>query len=492
MLCALCIKRRHVSIGRHSLIKKKGGIGLEDITKELRNIVGNHVFTSKEEIIPFLSDASYFTGDVPYVVVAPDTAEQVSKIMTLCYQTGTPVVVRGGGTSLTGASILKGEGIIISMNRFDRILETSVEDKYVVAEPGVRLEDLNQSLGKLGHFYPPDPASSRSATVGGSLSTNAGGLRAAMYGTTKNWVLGMEAVMPDGTIVQLGGKTLKRTAGYDLASLMVGAEGTLGIITKAILKIWPVPEKKGRAVAYYKSIEPVGEAVSELKRKGITPMIAEFMDELTMNSLRRNKGMTFPDEAKYMLIVDVASTRESVERELSEVAEVLKGFEPIDMATTTDEKEMEILYEARKGAFASLLTERQKSTQRVVIGDIVVPASHLAEALSKSKKRMEELGIHAGMVGHVGDGNIHANIYADLEDEEEMARVEKFHLDFGAIAVNLQGSVSAEHGIGMEKIDLLVDEFARRSSPGTLEIMKKIKEALDPKDLLNRGKLFRK
>lgn len=467
-------------------------MNLEDIIKELKEIAGNHVFTSREEIIPFLSDASYLAGDEPLIVVAPDTADQISRIMALCYRTETPVVVRSGGTSLTGASILRGNGIIISMNRFNRILETSVVDKYVIAEPGVRLDDLNYSLEKLGHFYPPDPSSSRVATVGGTLSTNAGGLRAAMYGTTKNWVLGVEAVMPDGTVVQLGGRTLKRTSGYDLTSLMVGAEGTLCIITKAILKIWPFPEKKGRAVAYYRSAEPVGEAIAALKGRGINPFIAEFMDEITMNSLRRNRGMSFPEGAQYMVIIDVASTNESVDRELAAVADVLNEFDPIEVSTTTDEKEMEVIYEARKGAFASLLTERQKPSQRVVIGDIVVPASNLAAALRETREKMEELKVLAGMVGHVGDGNIHANIFADLEDEEEMSRVEEFHRQIAAIAIRLQGSVSAEHGIGLEKIDLLVEEFAAKNSPGTLEIMKRIKKAIDPKDLLNRGKMFRK
>lgn len=429
---------------------------------------------------------------MPLAVVIPENTEQVSKIMKLCSMTGTPVVVRGGGTSLTGASVLKGDGIVISMNRFDRILETRVEDKYVIAEPGVRLDDLNNHLEQFNHFYPPDPASSRAATVGGSLSTNAGGLRAAMYGTTKNWVLGMEVVMADGQILQFGGRTLKRTAGYDLTSLMVGGEGTLGIITKAILKIWPLPETKGRAVAYFSSIESVGDAVSELKRQGITPMIAEFMDRLTMNSITRNKGLKFPDGAEYMLIIDVASTKESVDRELSEAADVLRKSEPILVTTTTDGKEMEIMYEARKGAYASLLTERERSTQRVVIGDIVVPASRLADALKETKEKMEELGIKAGLIGHVGDGNIHANIYADLEDEDEMSRIEKFHREFGGIAIRNQGSVSAEHGIGMEKIELLEDEFKGKDSTGSLDLMKKIKEAFDPQDLLNRGKMLRR
>lgn len=463
----------------------------KNITEGLREIVGKHVFTSREEIIPFLSDASYFAGDPPSAVVVPEKTEEVSRILMLCKETGTPVVVRGGGTSLTGASILRGEGIVMSMSRLDRILEINVDDKYVVAEPGVRLDDLNAELEKLGHFYPPDPASSRAATVGGTLSTNAGGLRAAMYGTTKNWVLGMEAVMPDGQILLFGGRTLKRTAGFDLTSLMVGSEGTLGVITKAILKIWPLPEMTGRSAASFESIESIGNAVLELKREGITPLIAEFIDELTMNAISKNKNLKFPEGAKYLLIVDVASTKESVDRELSRVSQVLKKFNPISVTTTTDKTEMEILYEARKGAYGALLTERKSPSQKVVIGDIVVPVSHLPQALRETRAKMDEIGIEGGLIGHIGDGNIHANIFADLESEKEMERVETFQREFGAIAIKHLGSVSAEHGIGLEKILLLEDEMAGNNTAGSLELMKSIKRLFDPGDILNRGKMLR-
>lgn len=464
---------------------------MDELEIRLKKIVGDQVYSSKEKITPYLSDASYFTGDVPLAVVAPKNTYEVSRIMSLCSEMKVPVVVRGGGTSLTGGSILHGNGIVINMSRFDRIIETKIEDKYTIVEPGVRLDELNSYLEQFHHFYPPDPASSKSATVGGSIATNAGGLRAAMYGTTKNWVLGLEVVMPDGEILIFGGRTLKRTAGYDLTSLMVGSEGTLGIITKAILKIWPIPEVKGRAVAYYQSIESVGDAVSEMKKRGIIPMIAEFIDKMTMSSITKMKGLKFPSAANYMMIVDVASTEESIERELQAVAEILKMFNPIEITTTTDHTQMEIMYEARKGAFASLLTERNKATERVVIGDIVVPVSNLAKALSETREKMEEFGIKAGLIGHAGDGNIHANIFADLNDVEEMERIEKFQKEFGTIAIKNQGSVSAEHGIGMEKIDLLEYEVTANNTYGTLSLMKKIKAVFDPQNILNRGKMFK-
>ncbi|MEM3334818.1 MAG: FAD-binding oxidoreductase, partial [Thermoplasmata archaeon] len=291
---------------------------------EFYDIVGKeNVLTSKEDLLPYTKDASFFTGKLPNAVILPGTSEEVASIMKICNRDSIPVTVRGGGSSLTGSSIPIEEGIVISMARFDRIIETSIEDRYVVAEAGVKLDNLNLYLSKFKHFYPPDPASSIAATVGGSISTNAGGLRAAMYGATKEWVLGLEVVLPDGTIIQTGGKVLKRSIGYDLTALMIGSEGTLGIITKAILKIAPIPEKYGRIMVYYKSIEEAGKAISALKKNGITPLIAEFMDRISMDSITHTKGIKFPEEAQYLLLIDISSTEESIDRKLKEAYEIL-------------------------------------------------------------------------------------------------------------------------------------------------------------------------
>jgi glycolate oxidase len=328
------------------------------------------------------------------------------------------------------------------------------------------------------------------ATVGGSISTNAGGLRAATYGTTRNWVLGLEVVLPNGEVVNLGGKVLKRTAGYDLTAMFVGAEGTLGIITKAILKIWPIPETKGRILAYYQDIEKVGMAISTMKEKGITPEIAEFMDRITMNSLEKARGMHFPESARYMLIVDISSTRESLQRQLDEAVSVLRQFSPTDITVTTDPAEMARIYEARKGAYASLLSERSSPTERVVIGDIVVPASSLPMALKESEEKLKEDGVRAALFGHIADGNIHANIFADTGNAEQMKKVDRFQMDLGKIALKYGGSVSAEHGIGMEKKELLRMELDSSGNPYVMEIMKTIRRSFDPMGIMNRGKMF--
>ncbi len=461
-----------------------------DHVQELSRILGDNLITEKEQKIPYKTDASYYEGNLPMAVAIPDSVEQVVKLVEYCQEHRIPIVPRGGGTALTGSSIPINKMVVLSMARFDRILEVHPEDRYAIVEPGVRLDEFNQQLSKYGFFYPPDPASSIAATVGGSISTNAGGLRASMYGTTKNWILGLEVILPNGKLMKTGGKVLKRTAGYDLTSMMVGAEGTLGVITKAIVKIWPLPEAKGRILAYYDSIDRVGQAISELKGKGITPLIAEFLDGITMNSLSTTRGLEFPKDASYMLIVDIASTRESIGRELSDAEAILKTFEPVSTSITTDQAEMDRIYEARKGAYSSLLSERKSNSERVVIGDIVVPASELPSALKESAERINHYGITVALFGHISDGNIHANIYADISDPAHMEKIESFQHDFAMIAIKHGGSVSAEHGIGLEKKDLLLLEMKETGSEEALKLMKTIRQTFDPNGIMNRGKMF--
>lgn len=460
------------------------------LSSDLKSILGDSLILDKEQMIPYETDASPFKGEKPIAVALPDTVEQVSALLKYCQQNSVPVVTRGGGTSLTGSSVPVSNSIVISMSRFNKIYDVAVADRYVIAEPGVRIDDLNYYLRQYGHFYPPDPASSISATVGGTISTNAGGLRASMYGTTKNWVLGLEVVLPDGSIVQTGSRVLKRTMGYDITSLFVGAEGTLGIVTKAILKIWPTPENTGRILAYFNTIEKVGIAVSGLKGEGVTPLIAEFLDRITMDSLSKSGKFNFPEEAKFMLMVDIASTPESLQKELANAQSILEKSKPLEIRVTTDREEMDVMYEARKGAYSSLLNNRMSPTERVVIGDIVVPASRLPQALKESEDAARKLGIRVALFGHISDGNIHANIYTDPAKPEVSSNVDKYQMELGKIALKNNGSVSAEHGVGIEKKDLLLMELQSYESMQLLEIMKGIRKVFDPNGIMNRGKLF--
>lgn len=460
------------------------------IKADLKNILGKDVIFDGEQMVPYETDASPFRGEKPLAVALPGSVDQIRRLIAYCQENSIPVVTRGGGTSLTGASVSVKDCVVISMSRFNRIHEVEVADRYVVCETGVRVDDLNAHLSEFGLFYPPDPASSIAATVGGTISTNAGGLRASMYGTTKNWVLGLEVILPDGNVIQTGGRVLKRTLGYDLTSLFVGSEGTLGIVTRAILKIWPIPDKTGRILSYYDSVEKVGNAVSGLKGEGVTPLIAEFLDRMTMDLLEKSGRFDFPDEAKFMLMIDVASTSESIDREMKNAKSILEKYDPLEIRMTTDQEEMARMYEARKGAYSSLLNNRTSPSERVVIGDIVVPASKLPGALKDSEQSARSLGLKVALFGHIADGNIHANIYTDSESLEVQKNVDTYQNELGRIALKYNGSVSAEHGVGIEKKELLRMEFDAYDSAVSIDLMKGIRRIFDPNGIMNRGKLF--
>ncbi len=458
----------------------------EDLSKKFPGCV----LKTLEEMLPYRSDASHFGGELPLAVVMPENTEQVSELMKYCFLNGVPVVARGGGTSLTGASVVTGKGIVVDMLRMDRIFEVSVTDKYVLAGAGVRIDDLNERLARAGHMFPPDPGSSIAATVGGVISTNAGGLRCLKYGTTKDWILGVEAVLSDGRIIQCGNKTLKSRTGYDLTSLLVGSEGTLAIITKAYLKITNLPESSGRIVAYYSDISALGRAVADVRSGRIQPTIAEFLDRKTMDAVGTSGNVSFPAEAAYMLLLDVDGPAEAIDRYLHDVSSALGPSKPIKVHSTRDDAEMRLLYIARKGAYSSLLKMRRSENDHVLIGDIVVPPSELSMVLSEISMLAGQMRVSVALFGHIGDGNIHANMFVDFSDEEESGRVAKFHTEIARLALSHGGSVSAEHGIGVEKRELLEMEYAHRSSMATLEVMKALKSAMDPKGILNPGKVF--
>ncbi|MGC8644795.1 MAG: FAD-binding oxidoreductase [Thermoplasmata archaeon] len=453
--------------------------------EELKHILGDYLITDPVAKLPYFKDASYLPGVEPLAIAIPENAEQLQAVMRICYENSIQVTPRGGGTSLTGSSIPSKNSLVVSFARMNKIIEINTADRYVHVESGVRLDDLNAYLSKMNFIYPPDPGSSIAATVGGSLSTNAGGLRAVLYGATKEWVLGLEVVLSDGTLIQTGGKVLKRSDGYDLTALMIGSEGTLGLITKAFLKIAARPERIGRIISYYGDIEMASSAISLLKSKGITPLMAEFMDRIAMDSIQKTKGVNFPGDARYMVMVDISSTNESLERVLRESYEIIRSTGPISIYTTTDEEEMQSLSRIRKGLYSAELSERSSRDEMIMTGDIVVPSSRLPQAMKELEGKRNSLKV--SLFGHVGDGNIHANIFFDGGSFEAAKNYLRL---MGEVAVRYGGSISAEHGIGLEKKEMFEEELRARGSLRILEIMKGIKKVMDPKGILNGGKIF--
>ncbi|MEM0128315.1 MAG: FAD-binding oxidoreductase [Thermoplasmatales archaeon] len=455
---------------------------------ELKGILGDYLITDPIGKLPYSRDASYLPGSQPVAVALPETVEQLKGIMRICYDHGIQVTPRGGGTSLTGSSIPSAESIVVSFARMNRIIEINTADRYVHVEAGVRLDDLNSALSKLNFMYPPDPGSSIAATVGGSISTNAGGLRGVSYGATKEWVLGLEVVLSDGSVIHTGGKVLKRSDGYDLTALMVGSEGTLGLVTSAYLKVVPKPEKVGRIIAYYNKIDGASTAISSLKSRGITPLMAEFLDRIAMDSIRKTKGMAFPEDANYLIMVDISSTVESIERMMNDAYNIISSTNPISVTYTMDEAEMDNLSKIRKGIYSSELSQRRTEDELVITGDVVVPTTQLSSALVELENAKR--GMMISLFGHLGDGNIHANIFFNSKNSQEVNMAEDYLKLMARIAIKLGGSISAEHGIGLEKKELFAEEMNIKNSNRSIEIMRGIKGVMDPKGILNGGKIF--
>lgn len=464
----------------------------EGLIEELAKAVGwKNVLRSEAELLPFKYDASSFVGEMPIAVVLPENEGQVSKIMKMSYELEFPVYLRGGGSSLTGGPIPTRKGsVVVSFANMAKIGEVNVTDGYVFTEPGVRLDDLNAYLSSYGYMFPPDPASSAVATVGGCIAGNSGGMRGAKFGQVKNWVLGIDAILPGGEKLKVGGRTLKLRQGLDLTSLLVGSEGTLAAITGAYLKIWPTPEKVARILAYYDELVYLMKAVAEIRRAKLIPLVMEFLGEGILEAVRSVYGDVIEMKGRNLLLLDIDGPPEALKRYVVKALSCMgnEGLKDVRVAETPEE--MERAYMARRVAFPSTLKLRKRPTEGVLVADIVVPPSKLVDAVSRMEELTERYGLRAPLGGHVGDGNIHSDIFYDMESEDESKRAWELLHAMAEVAIELGGSVSAEHGIGLEKKELMRKEFEAKGSIIAVELMRRIKEVFDPKGLLNPGKVL--
>ncbi len=460
------------------------------IESGLRRILGDRARFDSSEIEKYMHDASYLQPERPLAVVFPKSTAEVSRVLRFCNGNGIAMTVRGGGTSLTGACIPAKGGIVMSMERLKRILEINTEDQYAVVQSDVVINDLNKRLGRLGYFYPPDPGSSSVASVGGTIATNAGGLRGVMYGSTKRWVLGVEAVMADGTVIETGSRTMKLSRGYDLTSLLVGSEGTLAVITKAILRIEPSHEKTGSIVAYYRSMGPACEMLYSLRRSNLPVVTAEFMDRKSVGYMGGSLGVDVAHSAKYMIFIGILSSTSSLASDMRLASVLVKKSKPISSRATISPEEVAGEYLSRKELHDIMADEVGSRGLGIIIGDVVVPLSRLALAVRDIERMCALSRLGSAMFGHIGEGNIHLNVFADLGRSRDVAYATRMLRELGRIAIRHGGSVSAEHGIGLEKKQLLKDELAALRSPKELTLMKDIKKAFDPNGILNPGKIF--
>ncbi|MEM2218807.1 MAG: FAD-linked oxidase C-terminal domain-containing protein [Candidatus Korarchaeum sp.] len=458
---------------------------LKEFLYELSRRVGEgKVLTEPEELYSYSLDASTEFKRPPVAVVRASSEEDVRAVLELADRSKVPVVPRGSGTSLTGGPVpAVPNAIILDLTPMNRI-EVNVDDGYVMAEAGATLLEVDKACREYGFFFPPDPASSRIATVGGAIAENAGGLRGAKFGVMKNWILAMEVILPGGRRLRIGEPVYKWRWGPDLMSLFVGSEGTLGVITKAWLKIYPLPEKVVRVLGVFDRIEDAGKAISQIRRKGYVPMILELLDRETIEVVNESLGYGI-EVAEAMVMADVDGPRESVWRIAREVEGVMKESGGRTSASD-DPAEMEKLYMARQGAYAAVT----RAYPGVLLEDITVPLSKLMIALRELDRMRKEYGLRMPVFGHAGDGNLHPNICFDPRDEEQLRKAKELFVKTGELAIKLGGAISGEHGIGLAKKELFMEEIRAVRGEGYVEMVRMIKQMMDPNGIMNPGKII--
>jgi glycolate oxidase len=449
------------------------------IVKELKNIVGaENLYTSPEELVVYSYDATQREA-LPWAVARPASADEISKIVVLANRERFPVVPRGAGTGMSGGSVPVQGGLVLSFERMNRILEIDEENLLAVVEPGVITGDLQREVEARGLFYPPDPASHRFCTMGGNVAECAGGLRAVKYGVTKDYVLGLDVVLPTGEIIRTGARTAKSVAGYDLTKLMVGSEGTLGIATRIIVKLLPLPETVRTLSAFFSTIESAAVAASDVIKNRILPRALEIVDKEALRAVESYLKQDLSNGAAAMLLVEVDGTEETTNRDIKRVEEIMTRSGAVRIARAETGAEREQLWNARRAISPALYAIKPKKVNE----DIVVPRSRIPDifrAINDIAKRHDLLIVN---FGHAGDGNIHTNI---MIDEGDVDRAEEAVKEIFETVLRLGGSITGEHGIGLSKAAYLPLEVG----PIALGVMKKIKQALDPNNILNPGKIF--
>lgn len=455
---------------------------MKNILEDLLEIAGDRVSASLTERYCYSCDASQIAG-LPDYVVRPENTSQVSQLVRLCSERQIPVTARGAGTGLAGgASPVKG-GIVLDMSGMNRILEIDIENQQVIVEPGVVHEKLNLALKPYGFFFPPDPGSSAMCTIGGMVSYNSSGMRSVKYGTVRNYVLDLEVVLADGRVIHTGSRVLKSAAGYDLTRVFVGSEGTLGIITRTGLKIAPLPGTRRLVLASFEDAEIAGRAVIKVFSSGITPSACEILDRMTLRVLKLcDNNLALPDDGD-MILFEVDGTECSTEEAATQIAGICRTM--AKSVRVASGPEMEPIWAARRLVGAAI-SRLDPDRTRIYMGeDVGVPIKQIPALIRKVQQITTGLGIPAMKYGHIGDGNMHVALFIDVDDEDQWNRLRLAANGIHKAALSLGGTVSSEHGIGLARAEYLQEQAGIEA----LQVMRSIKKALDPKGILNPGKM---
>ena len=453
------------------------GYTISRITDVLPDI---KISTEPEDLVCYGFDASGLEG-VPSAVVWPKNTEEVVRVMRYAWQNEIPVTPRGAGTGMTGGSIpLKGS-IVLSFEKMNRLIALDTENLNVIVEPGLINGRLQRELEYLGFFYPPDPASMNFCTIGGNVAENAGGPRALKYGVTKDYVMELEAVLPNGEIITTGVRTPKGVVGYDLTRLLTGSEGTLAVITKIRLRILPLPEEVITLLVMFDNLEASGIAVSKIIASRVIPRTLEFMDAETIAAVESFKPVGIPRGVEALLLIELDGHPAAITKEAAKIADICTSLNA-EVKMAEDAAARGKLWEARRAVSPALYNLNPTKINE----DIVVPRNKIPDMLKYLKRLSEESGIKIVNFGHAGDGNIHVNIMVDRNDAERYRQAEALVKEIFNMTLDLGGTISGEHGVGITKASYIGMEIKKHE----LELMKGIKNIFDPKGILNPGKIF--
>lgn len=455
------------------------------VKQQFINIVGPENYDdSNTGRLVYSYDATPQFQSMPDAVIAPRNKEEIAKVVKVCNEYKIPIVPRGSGTNLCAGTCPTEGGVVLLFKHLNQILEIDEENLTITVQPGVITQDIINAVEEKGLFYPPDPGSMKISTIGGNINENSGGLRGLKYGVTRDYVMGLEVVLANGETIKTGGKLAKDVAGYDLTRLYVGSEGTLGIITEAILKLIPMPETKETILALYQDLEAAAKTVSKIIASKIIPITLEFLDQPTLEAVEAFAQIGLPTDAKAVLLIEQDGPAEIVKRDIERIIDICKEENAVDVKSAESEEEAESLRTARRAALSALA--RLKPT--TILEDATVPRSEIANMVKAIGDIAKKYDLNICTFGHAGDGNLHPTCLTDVRNHDEIERVEKAFEEIFEKAIELGGTITGEHGVGVMKAPYLEMKLGASG----IAAMQAIKTGLDPNNIMNPGKMFAK
>lgn len=452
---------------------------------EFKKIVGEaNVLTETEDILPYAYDGTPALWQMPRAVVFPQTTEHVSALLRYANEKRIPIVPRGNGSGLSGGSLplSSGDAVVLCMTQMDRLLELDTQNLTILVEAGMRTQELFDLVSRAGLFYPPDPGSMKISCIGGNIAENSGGLRGLKYGVTRNYVMGLEVVLPSGEVVWTGNKCVKDVAGFSLKDVFIGSEGLLGIITKALLRLIPPPKARKTMLAIFEKMDDAAKTVSDIIAAHIIPCTLEFLDKTTIECVESYSHIGLPLDCEAVLLMETDGHPAVVEEEAQKMCEVAKKNACRTVRIAVDATEANQLAEARRVSLSALA----KVSPTTILEDVTVPRSELVKMVRAVQQAAQKYNLRVGIFGHFGDGNLHPTFLVDEKNPDEMKRVEEAFEDVFKEALRLGGSVTGEHGVGLAKKKVLPDALGGQA----IQVMRFMKKSLDPNGILNPGKMF--